>query len=110
MTLTSKRIERLRKTPGRYGDGHGLYLQVISPTNASWVLRYQRDKHERMMGLGPLHTLSLREARERARRARLQLLDGIDPLAAKAADKAAQALAAAKTISFAEAAGQFFVE
>jgi hypothetical protein len=40
--LTAKRIERLRE-PGRYRDGEvkGLYLQVVSATNRSWILRYQ---------------------------------------------------------------------
>ncbi|MCP3462649.1 Arm DNA-binding domain-containing protein [Bradyrhizobium sp. CCGUVB23] len=44
-----------------------------------WV-GYERNGRERWMGLGPLHTVSLQEARERARKARGQLLDGIDPL------------------------------
>ena len=71
MSLTVKRIARLAE-PGRYGDGHGLYLQVKSATNRSWLLRYERNGRERWMGLGPFHTLDLAEARERARRARQQ--------------------------------------
>ena len=95
MALTTKRIARLAKA-GRYGDGHGLYLQVASRANRSWLLRYERGGRERWMGLGPLHTIDLQEARERARRARQQLLDGIDPLEARSAARAASALAAAK--------------
>ena len=104
MNLTAKRIAKLRQRPGRYHDGHGLILQVSNADNASWVLRYQRDGRERWLGLGPLHTVGLKEARERARAARLRLLDGIDPVDQKRADKAARVIAAAKTMTFAEAA------
>lgn len=107
MALTTKRIARLAKA-GRYGDGHGLYLQVASRANRSWLLRYERGGRERWMGLGPLHTIDLQEARERARRARQQLLDGIDPLEARSAARAASALAAAKAITFEAAAQSYF--
>jgi integrase len=108
MGLTTKRIAKLT-TPGRYGDGHGLYLQILSPTNRSWLLRYERNgRGERWMGLGPLHTIDLKKARERARKAREQLLDGIDPLDARRAERAAQALEAARTITFEKAALAYF--
>ena len=103
MALTVKRVERL-KQPGRYLDGRGLYLQVLSKSNRSWLLRFQRDGRERWMGLGSVHDFSLDEARERARKARQQLKDGIDPLDARRADKAARALEAAKTMSFRQCA------
>lgn len=103
MALTAKRIARAkpgkRKSDGepvgrRYGDGNGLYLQVNKDGVKSWLLRYERDGRERFMGLGPLHTINLDEARERARKARLSLLDGIDPLEARATERAARAAAA----------------
>jgi hypothetical protein len=68
MSLTQKRIEKLN-TSGRYSDGHQLYLQVQKPTNKSWLFRYTFGARERIMGLGPLHTIDLEEARERARQA-----------------------------------------
>ena len=74
MALTEKKVAKLRE-PGRYGDGHGLYLQVQSPTNRSWLFRYERNGRGRWHGLGPVHTFGLVEARERARLAR-QLLRG----------------------------------
>jgi hypothetical protein len=103
MALTVKRVERL-KEPGRYLDARGLYLQVISKSNRSWLLRWQRDGRERWMGLGSAHDFSLAEARERARKARQQLKDGIDPLTQRRADKAARALEAAKSMTFKQCA------
>ena len=55
---------------------------------------------ERWLGLGPLHTVTLKDARERARAARLQLLDGIDPINSRHAERAK----AAQVMSFKEAA------
>jgi hypothetical protein len=107
MGLTQKRIAKLN-TPGRYSDGHQLYLQVQSPTNKSWLFRYTFDGRERFMGLGPLHTIDLEEARERARQARKTLLDGADPLTVRAADAARRALEAARTITFEAAAKTYY--
>ena len=88
MQLTTKRVAIFAKRPGRYHDGHGLILVVVNPNNASWQLRYQRNGRERWFGLGPLHAVTLKDARERARTARLQLLDGIDPIDARRAERA----------------------
>src|SRR6516162_2418475 len=109
MRLTAKRIARLRKRIGRHPDGHGLYLQIASAGAASWLFRYEVASRERMLGLGPLHTVSLKEARERAKAARLQLLDGVDPLEARKAARAARALEAAKAVTFREAAEGYLV-
>lgn len=106
MSLTTKRIARL--TPGRrYGDGDGLYLEVASATNKSWLFRYERDGRERWMGLGPLKTFDLKEARERARKARQLLKDNIDPLEARAAARDAARKHAAERITFKAAAERF---
>jgi integrase len=75
--------------PGLYGDGAGLALRIGRNGAASWVMRYMRLGVAREMGIGPLHTVSLGEARERARRHRQELLDNIDPLVQRAAAKAA---------------------
>jgi integrase len=107
MGLTQKRIQKLNM-PGRYSDGHQLYLQVQSPTNKSWLFRYTFSGRERFMGLGPLHTIDLEEARERARQARKALLDGADPLALRAAQAAQRALEAARTITFETAAKTYY--
>ena len=48
--------------------------------------------------------VTLKEAREQARQARLLLLDGKDPIAERRAQRAAQRLAEAKSITFRKAA------
>jgi integrase len=107
MALNARQVDAL-KAAGRYGDGHGLYLQITPSGAKSWLLRYERNGRERWMGLGPLHTVSLKEAREGARRARQQLLDGTDPIEARRSERAKAALEASKAVTFEEAATTYF--
>lgn len=88
INLTAKRVSKLLKTPGRYRDQtvKGLLLVVKNFTAASWILRYEVGGHERWLGLGPVATVSLREAREKARAARKQILAGDDPIDCKHAE------------------------
>ncbi|MGZ5813555.1 MAG: tyrosine-type recombinase/integrase, partial [Xanthobacteraceae bacterium] len=104
--LTVKRVERLRE-PGRYADGNGLYLQVLNPNNRSWIFRWERGGRERAMGLGPVHTYTLDEAREQARKARQLLRQGIDPLDARRDEQAARAEATKRRLTFREAAERY---
>jgi integrase len=94
--------------PGLYGDGGGLYLNVGPSGAASWLFRFMLNGKAREMGLGPLHTVGLAEARERALAARKLRLDGIDPLETRRAEKkrkAAEAAAeAAALVTFKKAA------
>ena len=93
--------------PAVLHDGGGLYLRV-SPTGAkSWVFRFQLNGKRRDMGLGPYPDISLAEARGRAIEHRRLRHDGIDPLAAKAAQRHAQRLYAAKGRIFREVAEEF---
>jgi hypothetical protein len=72
----------MRKPPGTYLDGGGLYLQVSQNLSRSWIFRFKslvRGK-ERYMGLGPIHTISLAQARELANQARGLVASGIDPI------------------------------
>jgi integrase len=101
--LTALAVKRQRKR-GMYGDGHGLYLQVAAGGAKSWVLRYKINGKPHHLGLGPLHAVNLAQARLRAADARRLLLDGYDPIMARRAARAAARLAAAKTITFDEAA------
>lgn len=91
------------KHRGLYNDGGGLYLQVAVNGSRSWIFRYGAQGRYHL-GLGPLHTFTLAEAREKARQCRQQLLDGVDPIATRRARKAAARAEAAKSITFAEAA------
>jgi integrase len=119
--LSAKKVAKLR-AEGRYHDAQvpGLYLQVTKrksdagATSAkansakSWLLRFELNGKERMMGLGSAAIFNLKQARERARSARQLLADGIDPLQTKHATKAAAKAAAAKALTFREAAQRYF--
>jgi integrase len=104
--LTALEVKKDLKQ-GLYGDGHGLYLQVSSFDTKAWVFRFTIDGRPRKMGLGPLHTVSLAEARRRAAEARLKAHDGIDPIEDKQAQRAHKRLSAAKAMTFKQAADAY---
>jgi integrase len=100
-------------------DGGGLWLQIGAgkdgQINRSWIFRYaaaetkvsrtgRQYRRERQMGLGPLYTVGLAEAREMAREARLLVRQGKDPLDEKDAARAAARAVQAKRRTFAEVA------
>lgn len=85
MPLSARKVETA--TPGRHGDGRGLYL-LVKPSGArSWVLRYQVHGRRRDLGLGAYPDVNLAMARERAAEARRLLANGEDPIANKQQDK-----------------------
>jgi integrase len=90
--------------PGLYADGGGLYLQITKAGVKSWLFRYMREGKARGMGLGPLHTISLAEARTRALECRKMLLDGRDPLDEKEQQRVSRKVASAKSKTFMECA------
>jgi integrase len=85
-------------------DGGNLYLQCTLGTDGnvrrSWLFRYERDGRRREMGLGPLHTIGLADAREEARSLRQQLLNDVDPLEARRERRTQRRLEAAKAMNF----------
>lgn len=97
--LSALQVDRSKK-PGYYADGGGLYLQVTTAGTKSWLFRFMLVGRAREMGLGPLHTISLAEARLKASDCRKQLLEGIDPIEARKAARNVAQLTAAKSISF----------
>jgi integrase len=104
--LSPKGIEKA-KNPGYYNDGGGLYL-LIGPNGAkSWVFRYRVDGRLREMGLGPLYTVGLAEAREKARQCRHLRLDGNDPIEVRKATRTQAKLDAAKAMTFAQCAERY---
>lgn len=106
MALTERKVRDL-KEKGRYGDGHGLYLQVGSNGSQSWLLRYEINHRERYMGLGSATDFTLKEARERARQQRQLLADGIDPIEKRLAEQDAERRKEAERVTFKEATEQF---
>lgn len=104
--LSAQTVARNTK-PGLYSDGGGLYLQITKAGVKSWLFRYMRNGKARGMGLGPLHTISLAEARTRALACRKQILDGGDPLETKEAKQASQKASEAKKKSFMECADSY---
>ena len=95
-------------------DGGGLYLQVTEGSGGvlrrSFLFRFanteqerqanERLGRERQMGLGGYPETSLAEARGKSAEARTLRKQGIDPIAARDAQRAAQAAAAAKAMTF----------
>jgi integrase len=94
--LTVKGLEKLT-TPGRYGDGRGLWFQVRKPDAdkkrpshepaRSWLFRYTIAGKQRQMGLGPYPDVGLAEARDLAQSSRRDVRGGLDPIADKRASK-----------------------
>ena len=104
--LTALDVTRA-KPAGLYGDGGNLWLQV-GPTGAkSWVFRYTLHEKPRTMGLGPVKTVSLLQARELAADKRLLLLKGKDPIAEKRHEEALARLVAASGETFSSCAERF---
>jgi integrase len=100
--LTALKVERVRKLPGMYADGAGLYLQVTEG-GASWVYRYMLNGKARYMGLGPLELYGLGQARARALDARRLRHEGVDPIDSRRTERARTRLEAAKAMTFKEA-------
>jgi integrase len=97
--------------PGKYCDGAGLYLVVAqgaTGTNRNWMFRYGVGDRQRWHGLGAYPLVSLQQARQKAADARELLARGEDPIAHKAAVRAALSQQqAAKSMTFAECAAAY---
>ena len=104
--LTALAVERT-KGRGYYGDGGGLFLQVSDRGSKSWVFRFKENGRLREMGLGPTHTVTLAEARDKACNCRKLRLEGIDPIDARHAERAKAKLEAAKAMTFRACAERF---
>jgi len=89
--LTAKDVEGL-KTPGKYGDGGGLYLLIDKAGSKRWLFLYQlRGGPRRTMGLGGLDKVSLAGARDARDAAKKLIGQGVDPIDARKAEDAAKA-------------------
>lgn len=76
------------------GDGSGLCLR-ITPTGASWQLRYRHAGKPPWLTLGKYPGVSLKQAQKKATKERARIDEGVDPVAERR--RSALALRAAKT-------------
>jgi integrase len=97
--LTALAITQAKRR-GYYSDGGGLFLQVSATGAKSWVFRFKETGRLHEMGLGPVHTIGLAEARERARECRRMRLDGLDPIQSRKAARMQARLDAARAMTF----------
>jgi integrase len=97
--LTALQVNKLAN-PGLYGDGGGLTLQITQAGVKSWLFRYMLEGKAHGMGLGPTHTISLLEARQKALDARKLLIDGLNPLVIKKQKIQERVLERAKMMTF----------
>jgi hypothetical protein len=96
--LLSAREVATKTKAGLYGDGGGLYLKVSPSGTKSWVFRYWSGGRRHALGLGPYHTVTPAEAREKAREQRRLRLDGHDPVAVKRAKVAERHIETARPL------------
>jgi integrase len=109
--LSPRGVETIKER-GMHCDGGGLYLQVKPSKdgkriNRSWIFRYTVAGRMRDMGLGPLSTIGLADARDKAKRMRAKLLDGVNPIDER---KATRVKPADKSLTFDEATTQYLAQ
>ena len=80
--LTVTKVRSLT-SPGRYGDGGTLFLNIAPGGSKSWVQRLTIDGVRHDIGLGGFPLVTLAEARDKAFEHRRIARGGGDPLAAK---------------------------
>lgn len=107
----ARKIERLtplfvskKKEPGVYCDGGGLNLQIGPSGGKSWLFRYMLNGKAKVMGLGPIKTVSLPDARAKALECRRQLMEGKDPNDERRAIMTAKRIADARRMTFQQCA------
>jgi hypothetical protein len=127
--LTVTKVKNARPADGSKTlslcDGGGLWLQVgigkHGQINRSWYFRYaapgtrvsrsgREYRRERVVGLGPVHTVGLAEAREAARECRVLLRAGKDPLDEKNARAASAGAGRAIVRTFERAAFEYLAK
>lgn len=104
--LTAIKVTKEIK-PGYYPDGGGLYLRIGKTGAKSWIFRYMLNGSRHDMGLGPVHAISLAEARVKAAEFRKIKHEGSDPLQARKAAMLAAKLESAKTLTFQQCADAY---
>lgn len=85
--LTAKSVQAATE-PGKYFDGHGLYLRIDKAGSRAWVQRIVIQGKRRELGLGSPDFVSLADARLTAYENRKLARAGGDPLQERKAEKA----------------------
>jgi integrase len=108
---TSERLSALKvaglRQPGYFADGANLYFRVAPSGAAGWIFRFTVHGRTRDMGLGPFPEISLATARKLADKCRELTKQGLDPIEQRRTERAAQRVAAAKTVTFDECVRQY---
>ena len=96
-------------TPGRYGDGDGLYLIVKKSGRKSWLFRFRLNGRRRDMGLGSVSlSNNIDVVRKKADEARALVQAGEDPLEKRETEVEARIEEIERRYSFAETIDLFF--
>ena len=107
MTKVTNLNERaLLKKPGRHRIADNLFLKVLDPTHAYWVVRYSVGGVSREISLGSAHKVARADASGRYHAIMAEVNKGVDPLTQKRTLKASAAQPNAKP-SFGECADQY---
>jgi integrase len=108
---TSERFSALKvaklKGPGYFADGGNLYFRIAPGGARGWIFRYTTHGRTRDMGLGAYPEISLAAARKLAGKCRELVKEGIDPIERRRAERAAERVAAAKSLTFDECVREY---
>ncbi len=108
---TSERLSALKvaglRQPGYFADGANLYFRVAQSGAVGWIFRFTSQGRTRDMGLGAYPEISLATARKLAEKCRELTKQGLDPIEQRRTERAAQRVAAAKTLAFGECVRQY---
>ncbi|WP_417794487.1 tyrosine-type recombinase/integrase [Terasakiella pusilla] len=104
--LSAVAVRNMTKA-GLFADGGGLYLQVTKSGAKTWIFRFMMAGRRRDMGLGPVHTVNLAEARDEALNCRQLIRQGIDPIEKRKTEQLSAKAEAVKTVTFRECAENY---
>lgn len=91
--LTALQVKAFNRPGGRLSDGGNLYLAVAKVgSSKAWEFTFKRDGRQRTKSVGPLHSVSMKQARAKAAEYRQLLLQGLDPIGIEQAAKRAQSV------------------
>jgi len=107
--LSAAKVASLTEA-GRHADGDNLYLRISRDGHKTWGFRYRRHGRERMAGLGPVHRVSLAEARAAAEAMGKLLAQGLDPLVERDKARAAERAAQVRLMTFRDAATRYIAD